>query len=117
MTLPDEQLDFVLEMVAFVGIMAVVVVKATVFGHVPSRHVFPNRGRPLVRSIVDSSLKNLCSSTYQARVVGEPWLVLKILRALVIVARRLLGPLIFLILAVAGPVLARVFFFLRAVLL
>ena len=117
MALSNEELYLVLEMVALVGVMAVVVVKATVLRSVSSCHVLPNRGRPLIRSIIYCCLKNFCSSTYQTSVVGKLWLVLQILRPFAVVARGFLRPLVFLILAAASPILARVFLFLRAVLI
>ena len=117
MALSNEELYLILEMVALVGVMAVVVVKATVFRSVPSCHVLSNRRRPPVRSIIYCCLKNFCSSTYQTCIVGKLRLILQIIRPFVVVARRFLRPLVLLIFAAASPVLARLFLFLRAILL
>jgi hypothetical protein len=117
MALSDEKLYLILEVVAFVGVMAIVIMEATVFCSVSSCHIFSNGWRPSVGSIVYRSLKNFCSSTYQTCVVGELGLVFQVLRPFALVARRFLGPLVFLIFAAASPILARIFLFLRAVFL
>ena len=112
MALSDEKLYLILEVVAFVGVMAVVVVEATVFCRVSSCHVLSNRWRPSVWGIIYRGLKYLCSRVYQTRVVGELGLLFQVLRPLIVIAHRLLGPLVLLFLAAACPILARVFFFL-----
>ena len=117
MALPDEKLYLILEMVAFVCVMAVIVVKATIFCRVPSCHVFSDRWRPSVRSIIYRGLKYFCSCAYQTCIVGKLGLVLQVLRPFAVVARGLLGPLILLFLDAARPILARILIFLRAILL
>ena len=116
MALSDEELYFILEMMAFVGVMAVVIVEATVFCCVSSCHILSNGWRPSVGSVVYRGLKYFCSCAYQTRIVGKFGFVLQVLRSFAVVARRLLGLLVFLVFAAASPILARVFFFLRAVL-
>ena len=117
MALSDEKLYLILEMVTLVGVMAVIVMEATVFCSVSSCHVFSNGRRPPVRSIIYCCLKNLYSSTYQTRIVGKLWLVLQIHRPFSIVARGFLRVLVFLVFAAASPILVRLFLFLRAILL
>ena len=117
MALSDEKLYLILEMVAFVGVMAVVIVEATLFRCVSSCHIFSNRWRPPVGSIVYRGLKYFCSCAYQTCVVGKLGLVLQVLRPFAVVARRFLGPLVFLIFNASSPILARIFLFLRAVFL
>ena len=112
MALSDEMLYFILEVVALVGVVPVVIMESVVLCRVPSSHVLPNRWRPLIRSIVDCSLKYLCSRTYQSCVVSELGLILQVLRPLAVIARRLLGPLVLLFLAAACPVFAGFFLFL-----
>ena len=116
MALSDGKLYLILEIVALVGVMVVVVVEATGFCCVSSCHIFSDRCRPSVRSIVYRGLKYFCSRAYQTCVVGKLGLVLQVLRPFAVVARGLLGPLVFLLFAAASPILDRVFFFLRAVL-
>ena len=117
MALSDKKFYLILEMVAFVGVMAVIIVEAIVFCSVSSCHILSNGWRPPVRSIVYCCLKNFCSSTYQTSIVGKPWLVLQILRPFTVVARRFLRPLILLVFAAASPIFVRLFLFLRAVFL
>ena len=116
MALPDEKFYLILEMVAFVGVVAVVVVEATVLSCVSSCHVFSDRWRPSVWGIIYRGLKYLCSCAYQTCIVGKLRLVLQVLWPFTVVARRLLGPLVLLFFVAARPILSLIFFFLRAVL-
>ena len=71
MSLPDQELNFVLQLVALIGVMFVVVVKTTEFCCISLGDILPNRCGSLIRNIRAGHLVDLCSTFDNGRIVGE----------------------------------------------
>ena len=115
MSLLDKEFNFILEVIALVGVVPIVIVKMTKLCGVSLRNVLPYGCRFSIRGFIVSGLKDLYSGTHQGSIIGEFRLILEV-QALVIVVRRFLGPFSFVIFAAARPILVRVIVILRTIL-
>ena len=113
----DQKFDFVFEVVAFIGVVRVVIVETTQLRCIPFGDVLSDGRRFSIRGFVLCGLKHLYSRTHQSRVVGEFWLVLEVLWALIIIVRRFLGPFPFVVFAAPRPIFVRTIIILRTILL
>ena len=71
MSLPDQELNLVFQLVTFVGVVSVVVVKMTELFRISLGDIFPYRCGSLIRNVGDSRLVDFCSAFDKGYVVGE----------------------------------------------
>ena len=75
MSLPDQELNLVLQLVALIGIVSVVVVKMTKFCGISLGDILPYRCGSLIRNTRAGRLVDLYSTFYKGHVVGESRIV------------------------------------------
>ena len=105
MSLSNKELDFILQLVAFIGIMSVVVMITTELGSVSSRNILSNGSRFLIRHTGTRGLINLSPRLNKGSVVSEPRFITITLGSFIVRGGRLIMRPFPLILAIAIAVL------------
>ena len=90
MSLSNKELDFVLQLVAFIGVMSVVVMITTELGSVSLRYILSNGPRIFIRHTRTCGLINLSPRLNEGSVVSEPRFVTVTLSSFIVGGGRLI---------------------------